>query len=534
MRKLGLLILVVSCASTSNCSCSNGNSVMTVQDLSGPGTPDGMVPSTEAAVLQLHHHANRDGVYTDAKLTRANAAALHLDGAFDGTYAQASASGPVYAQPLFVDEGGTGDFVIVATESNDVLAFDATTGKVKWHADATVIGKAGGGGDFNCGNVVPSGITGTPVIDLATRAIFFQADVAGQSGTTHLIHSLSIDDGTERAGWPIEVKSIIPDFGDRQQGERGALLILAGKVYVPFGGRYGDCTPYRGYVIGLPLSNPTPADAVVFKTAAQDGGGDGAAGGIWAPTGLSSDGTSIYFTTGNAQGTFPTVWTQSYTEAVFKLPPSLTFDMNDTTAYFAPTDWHNLDTSDTDLSGSGVLVVDLPSSSTPRLLVTFGKDSNLYVVNRDNLGGITANDGLFNASVASSEIINAPSWYTTKTATYVTFRASCPGGGPATINAVPITNAPAAGSAWCANVPGGGSPIVSTTGDGNDTIVWFVSAEGEGVSPDYKLYGFDGDTGAQVAATESMSMVRRFSSPIVAKGRVYVASDRQLYSFVTP
>jgi hypothetical protein len=222
----------------------------------------------------------------------------------------------------------------------------------------------------------------------------------------------------------------------------------------------------------------------------------------------------------------------SYTEGVFKLPASLAFNPSDATSYFAPTNWHDLDTTDTDISGSGVLVVDLPGSATPRLLVTLGKDSNMYILNRDNLGGIS--NGLFNGSVAGAEIINAPSWYTTKTATYVTFKGVCPAGGQPTVNAVTLTNAPAAGNAWCANVPGGGSPIVSTTGNGNDVIVWFVSTEGEGITPDYKLYGFDGDTGTQVVATAAMTSSHRFISPIVAKGRIYVGADQQLYSFVAP
>src|SRR5262249_15612543 len=152
--------------------------------------------------LQLHNHATRDGVYVQPTFTTTAVANLHADPGFDGTYAQSGASGAAYAQPLFVDNGGTGDLVIVATEGNYVLAFDAVTGKTKWHTDPSVLGAAAPGNAFACGNIDPSGITGTPAIDLGTRAIYFQTDVNAATTPKHLIHSLSIDDGTERAGWP--------------------------------------------------------------------------------------------------------------------------------------------------------------------------------------------------------------------------------------------------------------------------------------------------------------------------------------------
>ena len=520
------LSVVLCCAAACGSSSSHGPG-----DLGGD--PDlGM--SIGASVLQQHNHANRDGVYVDPTLTTAAVAKLHLDGAFDGTYAQAGAHGPVYAQPLFVDGQGAGDLVLVVTESNDALAFDAVTGKVKWHTSPSVLGDAAPGSAFACGNIDPSGITGTPAIDLATRAMFFQTDVLAGGKTKHLVHSLSIDDGSERPGWPIDMDAVVPGFADQEQGERGGLLVLGDKVYVPFGGRAGDCTPYRGYVIGLPLSNPTPAAAVTFATQAQDAQGGGAGGGIWAPTGLSSDGASIFFNTGNAQNTYPTVWSMSYTEGVFRLPPSLAFDPNDATRYFAPQDWHTLDTNDIDISGSGVLVVDAAGVTPSRLAAVLGKDHKLYLLDANNLGGISAQDGLFHGTVAGAEIINSPAAYTTAKGTWIAFKAVCPGGGQPTVNAVLLTPGPATGTAWCAKVPGGGSPIVTTTGGGNDTVVWFVSTEGEKITPDYELHGFDGETGKELVATAPMTPVRRFVSPIAAKGRLYVAADQQLYSFVTP
>lgn len=533
MRTLCICVTLALAAGCGSSTTSNGDGG--TNDLAGDvgdGGAGDMAPAIDigASVLQLHNHANRDGVFVEPTFTAAAVKTMHKVTTFDGAYASAGANGVAYAAPLFIDNGGTGDLVIVALESNDVIAYDAQSGAVKWHTGPSVLGQTAPGSAFACGDIDPSGITGTPAVDLGLRALFVQTDFVTSGAAHHAIHSLSIDDGSERPGWPIDLDAVIPGFNDRQQGERGALLILGDKVYIPFGGRAGDCTPYRGYVVGLPLSNPTAASAVVFATKASDGNGGGAAGGIWAPEGLSSDGTSIIFDTGNAQGTYPTDWTMSYTEGVFRLPPSLAFDPTDTTRWFAPSNFHDLDVNDIDISGSGVLLVDAAGVTPSPLLAVLGKDAKLYLLDAANLGGMTTS-GLYSATVAGGEIINSPASYTTAMGTYVTFKAKCPAGGQPTLNAVRLAAGPTMGAAWCANVPGGGSPIVTTTGGGQNTVVWFVSTEGEGITPDYKLHGFDGDTGTALVATEAMTSVRRFVSPMAAKGRIYVAADDKLYAF---
>jgi hypothetical protein len=45
-------------------------------------------------------------------------------------------------------------------------------------------------------------------------------------------------------------------FVARDQNQRGALAILGGNLYVPFGGHFGDCGQYRGFVVGISLSEP--------------------------------------------------------------------------------------------------------------------------------------------------------------------------------------------------------------------------------------------------------------------------------------
>ena len=123
--------------------------------------------SGQASVTQEHNDPSRDGVYIDAAFTPSAVANLTRDLNFDGTI-----SGNVYAQPLYVEGGANGQMIIAVTESNNVYALNATTGTVIWQR--TDIGPAVIQG-LPCGNINPVGITGTPVVDLASRRLFFDA-----------------------------------------------------------------------------------------------------------------------------------------------------------------------------------------------------------------------------------------------------------------------------------------------------------------------------------------------------------------------
>src|SRR5260370_23663207 len=92
--------------------------------------------------------------------------------------------------------------IIAVTESNNVYALNATTGTVIWQR--TNIGPPVTSG-LPCGNINPAGITGTPVVDLASRRLFFDALIDGPT-TKHFIYSLNVDTGpTTTPGWPVAV-----------------------------------------------------------------------------------------------------------------------------------------------------------------------------------------------------------------------------------------------------------------------------------------------------------------------------------------
>src|SRR5881275_3719677 len=178
--------------------------------------------SAQVNVTQEHNNLSRDGLYIDAAFTPSNAANLTRDLNFDGTI-----SGHVYAQPLYVEGGPNGPMVIVVTASNNVYALHADTGTVIW--SRTDIGPAVTSG-LPCGNINPVGIIGTPVVDLASRSLFFDALISGNP-IKHFIYSLNVDTGATHAGWPVDVNAAGINFVSLAQEDRGALALVNGIVY---------------------------------------------------------------------------------------------------------------------------------------------------------------------------------------------------------------------------------------------------------------------------------------------------------------
>ena len=485
----------------------------------------GDADSTGADVLQHHHNATRNGLYVDPLITQAAAATTQRDFSFN-----APLTGPTYAQPLYVTNGPDGTpALIVVTEQNDVLAFHASDGSQIW---ASNLGAPVPRSSLPCGNIDPLGITGTPVIDLTSRTLYINAMTTPDDGTTkqHLIYALSLDDGSTLDGWPVDVNSLsfgASTFNSTTQNQRGALLLNSGYLYVPYGGHFGDCGTYHGWVVAVPVNDPGSATA--WAT-------DASGGGIWAVGGLSTDGASIFAATGNTFGA--ATWMGG--EAIVRLGPGATFS-GDPADYFSPSNWQSLDASDLDLGGAGPVVVDVPGASPSQLVVALGKNGVAYLLDRNNLGGIgtgdgTSGEGLFSAKVAGGQIRIAAAAYTSSSGTYVVFAGGgtgvgCPGT-PGDLVALRIEPSapPTLSVAWCAANNGRGSPIVTTTDGSSEPVVWTIGAEGTN-----RLYAYDGETGDVLfdggGANEQMTFIRRFSTPIAADGRIFVAADNQLYAF---
>jgi hypothetical protein len=484
----------------------------------------------------MHNHVNRDGFFTDSLISAATAPSFAIDTSFHGvlsTDGATSAKNNVYATPLYVENGvmGKGTFY-VATEAGTLYALDEATGGVTWHTNVAPSPAQSG---VCTGNIGPIGITGTPAIDLATRLIVFDSPTAdaSQNIATHVIYGLSIDTGT--IVWQVDVSTVTDGHGTAftppTQNQRSAVLILNGVAYVAYGGHYGDCGTYHGWLVGVPLDGQ---GVKAWATSTDKAG-------MWGPGGPSSDGQSIFVSTGNAPAVDAGVgWSES--EGMFRLDqgPSFAGGAGDS---FAVYNWDFLDLHDKDLGGSMPLVIDAPAISPSKLLLGQGKDGNLYLVDRTNLGGVAtmtepANVGELN--VSNGEITNVGAWTTWNGTTYVVVRPNgnqggvgCPAGMSGALVGVKLdpTAASKMSVVWCADPQGNGSPSITWSGQASDDpLVWVLGAGGGGSG---KLLAFDLVTGAAVATggTTTASNVRSFTTPVPVHGRIFVAGDNQLFAF---
>ncbi len=486
--------------------------IISISSLVVAGLWSAILPTNaQVNVTQHHNHDSRDGLYVDPAFTQNAAANLARDLGFNGTI-----TGNVYAQPLYVEGGPDGrEKVIAVAESNNVYALDAADGTVIWQRNVGTPVSSG----LPCGNINPLGITGTPVVDLPSRSLFFDAMIDGAT-KKHFIFSLNVDTGATNPGWPVDVNAAATyngtTFTSLVQNERAALGLVNGVIYVPYSGHAGDCGLYRGWVVGVPINNPGSVTA--WAT-------DAIGGGIWAVGGVASDGSNPFIASGN---TFNTGGTWSGGEAVIRFQPGPIFTGNQAD-YWVPTNWLTLDNGDTDLGGSGPLLVDVPGATPSSLVVQLGKDGKAYLLNRENLGGITA--PVASSQVSGSSIIQAAVTYRTNQGTYVVFRANS-----STLSAFRITatNPPAITSLWSKTQTGVGSPFVTSTDVTNNVIVWAVGSGG-----DQRLHGYDGDTGNVVyaggGANELMAGTHSYSTTgIAARGRIYIGTDNKVYAFAVP
>ena len=480
---------------------------------SGPVIGPGAV-----SVLQYHGNARRDGLYVDPAFTRVAASMMKRDPMFT-----AAIKGPTYAQPLYVETGDGNDLIITATEQNEVSAINAITGIPLWQKVLAPPGEPGCGGSIR-----PLGITGTPVIDVESRTIYVAAMVMGNK---HQIFALSLTDGSVIPGWPVDVSTVKAGavaFNSGVQNQRGALLLVNRMLYVPYGGNFQDCADFHGWVIGVPLDNPAAPIAWVTK---------GLGGGIWAPGGLASDGMSVFAATGNtmekpgAMNTSPAMW--SHGNAVLRLAPDLKeITEGQTIDFFATKSWKEDDKAGWDLGSSSPVLFSMPGATPANLVLAMGKNGHAFLLDAAKLGGV----GGEISTVAVSDggiaggMIGAPAVYPTPTGTFAAFRSNllptmCMSG-MGNFAALKVTPGapPKLSMAWCAEGNGTGSPIVTSPDGMTDSVVWYFTGG--------KLIGVNGESGMTLFRdAQSVGFIDKYQTPIVAKGRLFVAGTDAVYAF---
>jgi outer membrane protein assembly factor BamB len=375
--------------------------------------------------------------------------------------------GLVYAEPLVYANS-----VYVATESNSLYSLNASTGVVIWR---TNLGPPVRGSSLPCGDIDPSGITGTPVIDSSSRLIYV---VAFLNPPHHVLFAVRLDDGKVRFQQQADPEGADPDV----QQQRAALSLASGYVYVPYGGLFGDCGDYHGWVVGLRVDGSGGNVSYQVPTSRE--------GGIWAPSGAAIDSSgNLYVATGNGASSS----TLDHGNSVIELSPSLR-ELD----YFAPSNWAQLNRADLDLGSVGPALI---SNGT---IFQIGKEGVGYLLNASTLGGVGGQ--LFSMGVCAGA-------YGGVAYSQQQVFVPCTNG----LFAVKVDGA-SFQVVWHSNSFFAGPPIV--TGG----AVWTIDRSGT-------LYAFSLD-GKEIFRFSVAGAVH-FATPSSGAGGVFVPAGNQLLAFVT-
>jgi len=527
---------------------------------SASGTSSGASgTSTGPSVLERGVRPSRDGNYTQPTLTTAAAATVMPDAAFN---TNAAYTGGMYASPLYLANGPAGKGIyIAATTNNDVNAFD-DTGTLVWKRS---LGLPGGGATF-----APKGIMSTPVIDPTAGPDGFAtiyacapaAAAAGGNFSLYELHAMSAKDGSERTGWPAKLDGTIMAKNDglnraftpATEGQRPALSLVNGVVYIGFGGPLGDYSMYYGWVIAVDTTNPATIGA--WSTREQ-----GEA--LWASGGFSSDGNGILLTTGNYfAGSYEAPATYGDSEAVVRLTGTPTALVRSDEYY--PARWKMMDSTDQDMASSSVLLLNVPGATPANYAVTVSKDAHLYFLNSAMLGMAGGGGELVDLtlSITNHSARISPVSYTTAGGINIAITIDrgvmgCPAGGGDGGTAGSVAMATlmglkvAAGSpatvtpSWCATVGGptgadagtirnrSASPLVTTTDGMSQPIVWVAGSTSQTAANTTAslMYAVDGETGKIIYSGGNCSGIRQWTTPIAVNGHIVAGGDGHLCSW---
>lgn len=463
--------------------------------------------------------------------------------------------GKVDAEPLYLANvivgGQMRNLLYVATEHDSVYAFDADSGASIWKTSILGSGETTSD-DHGCLQIAPEiGITSTPVIDRkqgTNGTIFTVGMTKDASGKYHQrLHALDITTGTEISGSPTEVVGSYPGTGDNSQNgnvvfdpaqyaERAALLLLNGNIYTGWTS-HCDIGLYTGWVMAY-------SESALQQTQLLNLTPNGHEGSIWmSGGGMAADGQgNIYLL--DANGTFDTALDAhgfpskgDYGNAMLKLSANGKLAVVD---YFETYNTESESSEDLDLGAGGALL--LPDQTDANgvvhhLIVGAGKDKNIYLADRDNLGKFNPASNPMDSNIYQ-EITGAMAGMVYSTPAYFNGVLYYAADGD-TLKAFPLTyaqmaTAPSSQSAVRFPHPGS-TPSISANGTQNG-IVWALesSLTSAGVLHAYdptnlahELY----NSSQAANGRDSFGNGNKFITPMIVNGKVYVGTQNGVAIF---
>ena len=387
--------------------------------------------------------------------------------------------GQIYGEPLV-----SGGRVFVATENNTVYALSSATGAITWSIH---LGTPVPAGSLPCGDISPTvGITGTPVIDPARSEIFVVADELQNGNPTHLL--VGLDTTTGRT----EMTQNVDPAGAQPAAllQRTGLTLDTNQVVFGFGGNYGDCSAYRGWLVGVSESGGAPVDFAV------DSGPGESQGAIWmggaAPE--VDSGGNLWVGVGNGS---VTTTGQAYDDSDSVLELSSTLRL---LQYFAPSTWASDNAHDLDLSMAPALLAN-------GQVVASGKSASVYLLNGSHLGGIGGQESDL-ASVCGDDVDGGTAVMGT------TVFLPCLSG----IVALQVGSSPDRLQVLWTSQTGGGPPIIAAG------RVWTIGQNGA-------LRGLNLSTGAVEQQAVIGAPINHFPTPSVGGGVLLAAAGSHVVAF---
>lgn len=515
-------------------SVTSNPATLTVNPAGTPGTD----------VVTYHNDIGRTGQnLTETKLTQAN-----VNSQTFGLLRNLTVDGKVDAEPLYLSQlsvsGSVHNAVFVATEHDSVYAFDSDTGAQLWKVSLLGSGETTSD-DRNCGQVSPEiGVTSTPVIDRTAGAhgtMYVVAMSKNSSTYYQRLHALDVTTGAELLGGPTTVQATYPGTGANSSGgqvvfdpkqykERAALLLMNGVIYTSWASHCDD-SPYTTWIMAY-------SQATMAQTSVLDLTPNGNEGSIWqSGGGLAADATgSIYALIAN--GTFDTTLDangfpnkQDYGNAFVKV--STTGGTLKVADYFDMSNTTSESSGDVDLGSGGAMV--LPdqtygSAGTLQLAVGAGKDGNIYVVNRNNMGKFSATSNNVYQEVASAlpngvwgvpAYFNNTIYYCDVNSTLKSFTFS-----NGKLSTTPVhTVAPF-------TYPGV-LPSVSANGSSNG-IVWTIENTGTAVLHAYAANDLTNElynSNQAANGRDNFGSGNKYITPMIADGKVFAATTNSVAVF---
>jgi len=504
--------------------------------------PIGTSPGTD--VTTYHNDVARTGQNTtETKLMPAN-----VNSTTFGLLRNLAVDGRVDAEPLYLSQLTVGssahNVVFIATEHDSVYAFDSDTGAQLWKVSLLGSGETTSD-DLGCGQVTPEiGVTSTPVIDRAAGAHGILYTVAmSKNGSNYFqrLHALDITTGAELEGGPVAIQATYPGTGANSSGgqvvfdpkqykERAALLLLNGVIYTSWAS-HCDFNPYTAWIMGYNQSTLAQTSVLNLTPNGNEGSIWQSGGGLAAdPQGniyaLIANGT--FETSLDANG-FPNK--QDYGNAFVKV--STTGSNLKLADYFNMSNTVNESGQDADLGSAGPMVLpDLSygTANTLNLAVGAGKDGNLYVVNRNNMGKFNATSNNVYQELQGAVpngVFGVPAYFN-NTVYYCDVNA--------TLKSFSITN----GKLSSTPVQTGASftypgvlPSVSANGTSNG-IVWAIENTGTAVLHAYAANDLRQELYNSNQASNNRDHFgsgNKFITPMIADGKVFAATTNSVAVF---